>query len=285
MTTLTPPLKRHGGKSYLAARILELMPPHLHYCEPFCGGCAVLLARDPADERLWWPGTDSDGRQSRGVSELVNDRDGRLMTFWKVLQGEETFARFRRQVEAIPPSRPHWDEAHDHVYGADPVADAVAFYVDCRQSLAGRQASFTAITRNRTRRGMNGNASEWLSAVEGLPAVHARLRRVVVENQDALELIPREDTPATLFYLDPPYPHATRTAKKVYGDHEMTDDDHRRLLDLVRTVQGKVMLSTYPSQLYDDALAKWTRHTFDLPNNAAGGKTKGRETEVLWCNF
>jgi hypothetical protein len=29
----------------------------------------------------------------------------------------------------------------------------------------------------------------------------------------------------------------------------------------------------------------WTRHTFDLPKNAAGGKRKGLETEALWCNF
>jgi hypothetical protein len=36
---------------------------------------------------------------------------------------------------------------------------------------------------------------------------------------------------------------------------------------------------------YDGALSDWTRHTFDLPNNAAGGKKKGRETEVLWCSF
>ena len=40
---LTPPLKYHGGKTNLARRIVELMPPHLHYVEPFAGGLAVLL--------------------------------------------------------------------------------------------------------------------------------------------------------------------------------------------------------------------------------------------------
>jgi DNA adenine methylase len=65
----------------------------------------------------------------------------------------------------------------------------------------------------------------------------------------------------------------------------MSAADHRQLLDVLRSVRGKVMLSGYPSALYDAALAGWTRHTFDLPNNAAGGSKKGRETEVLWCNF
>jgi DNA adenine methylase len=90
---------------------------------------------------------------------------------------------------------------------------------------------------------------------------------------------------ATLFYLDPPYPHETRTAKSAYGRFEMSEADHRELLRVLLGVKGKVMLSGYPSPLYDTALAGWTRHTFDMPNHAAGGETKGRETEVLWCNF
>ena len=59
---------------------------------------------------------------------------------------------------------------------------------------------------------MNGNTSEWLSAIEGLPDVHRRLSRVLIENMNAIALIEREDTPATLFYCDPPYLHETRTA-------------------------------------------------------------------------
>ena len=39
------------------------------------------------------------------------------------------------------------------------------------------------------------------------------------------------------------------------------------------------------SELYDAMLEGWSRHTFDLPNNAAGGEEKRRMTEVVWCNF
>ena len=65
----------------------------------------------------------------------------------------------------------------------------------------------------------------------------------------------------------------------------MTEARHRELLDLLRSVKGKVILSGYPSALYDTALSFWNRHTLDLPNNASGGKKKDREIEVLWCNF
>jgi DNA adenine methylase len=256
------------------------MPPHLHFVEPFAGGLAVLLARDPDDPRLWLPG-------HKGVSEVVNDLDGRLVNFWRVIRDEEMFPRFRRQVEAVQLSRDEWEAAQAHEYSkGDPVADAVAFFICCRQSLAGRMKGFTSLTRTRLRRGRNGNISEWIGAVEGLPAVHARLwERVAVENMPAIDLIRREDGPGTLFYCDPPYLHQTRTARKVYGDFEMTEEGHRELLAVLRQCKGKVMLSGYPSELYDTTLADWTRHVLDVSNHASGAKKKGRETEVLWCNF
>jgi DNA adenine methylase len=278
---LTPPLKWHGGKKYLASKIVALMPPHLHYVEPFFGGGRVLFAREPEDSRFWVSSRSS----HRGVSELANDIDGRLMNFWRVLRNEDTFRRFQRAVEAIPLARQEWTDAHIYHPGTgDVVADAVAFFVDARQSRAANMKSYTSITRTRTRRGMNGNVSEWLSAVDGLPDIHARLRRVAIENRPAVEVIRREDGLDTLFYCDPPYLHETRTATTAYA-FEMTEAEHRELLGVLLICRGKVMLSGYPSQLYDKELAAWSLHTFDLPNNAAGGKEKGRETEVVWCNF
>jgi DNA adenine methylase len=278
MSLLDPPLKWHGGKHYLARKIVALMPPHLHYVEPYFGGGSVLLARDPDETGLWLA-------PHQGVSEVVNDINGRLINFWRVLKDPNAFERFRRAVEAIPLSRVEWETAHAHDYnGKDPVADAVAFFVDCRQSRSGLMKGFTPLTRSRTRRKMNGNVSEWLTAVDGLRDVHTRLRRVCIENMPALDLIRREDTLGTLFYCDPPYLHETRESTAAYA-HEMTEQDHRELLSVLRECKGKVMLSGYPSTLYDTALAGWSRHSFDLPNNAASGKQKGRETEVLWCNY
>jgi DNA adenine methylase len=275
---LTPPLKWHGGKHYLATRIMALMPRHLHYVEPYFGGGAVLLARDPDDQSLWLA-------PHKGVSEVANDLNGRLVNFWRVLQDEENFRRFVRMAQAIPLSRTEWEAAHSHVATRDDqVLDALGFFVDCRQSRSGLMKGFTPITRRRTRREMNGNVSEWLSAVDGLPDIHARLRRVLIENIPAIDLIQREDTPGTLLYCDPPYLHETRKAPTAY-EFEMTEADHEELLHVLCQCTGKVMLSGYPSELYDRRLAGWSRHTFDLPNNAAMGKEKRRETEVLWCNF
>ena len=279
MKDLTQPIKWHGGKFYVAKKILErdLVPRHLHYVEPYFGGGALLLTRDPNDERLWWP-------KHKGVSEVINDIHGELINFWRVLQDVETFERFRRRVEAIPLARDEWTKGHDHSPTGDPVDDAVAFFVDARQSRAGQMEGFTPLTRTRTRRHMNGNVSEWIGAVDGLAAVHARLRRVVIENMPAIQLIGREDTDSTFFYCDPPYLHETRRSPKAYK-HEMNQSDHLQLLEVLRNCRGKVMLSGYPSSVYDDGLPGWHRVEIELSNHAAGGETKRRETEVLWMNY
>jgi DNA adenine methylase len=166
----------------------------------------------------------------------------------------------------------------------DPVLRAETFNVRCRISLAGRMDCFAPLTQNHTRQGTNEQAGAWLTAVEGLPAVHARSRRVAILHHDGLDVIREQDGPRTLFYLDPPYLHETRSAADVY-DHEMPTEKHADLLDLVRQCEGKVMLSGYRSLLYDEVLYEWNRHEFELPNHAAGGKDKRRMTEVVWSNF
>lgn len=286
---ITQPLKWHGGKAYLAAKIIGLMPPRcktpnkpadddpgwLHYVEPYAGGLAVLLANDP-----------------EGISEVVNDTNGSLTNFWKVLKSDLQFAKFHRMAQTTPFAENEWKKTGEPVLhlSDDPEGDwraALAFFIRCRQSLAGRMKGFTGITKTRTRRGMNNEVSAWLTAIEGLPAVHERLKRVLILNDDALTVIRKHDGPRTLFYLDPPYLHETRATTGEYGEHEMTYKDHSDLLTLLMSIEGRFLLSGYRSSLYDHAAvgAGWRRRDFSVPNQAAGGKKKRRMTECVWTNY
>jgi DNA adenine methylase len=269
------PLKTHGGKHYLANQIVALMPPHTHYVEPYAGGLSVLFAKS-----------------GEGISEVVNDLNGDLMNFWRVLQDKKAFSEFKRRVQSVPFSEVEWQDTQKALADTDvpssrtgQVERAVQFFVLCRQSMSGRCKSFAPLTRSRTRRGMNEQAAAWLNAIDGLPAAHSRLQRVVILNRPALDVIRSQDGPDTLFYLDPPYVPDTRSAGKVFGEFDMTVEQHEELLAVIRSVQGKVMISGYACELYDSKLADWQRHEFDLPNNAASGVLKRRMTECLWANF
>ncbi len=270
-------LKYHGGQGRVAERIVKIAKraEHLHYVEPYFGGGAVLF-RKPFD----------------GISEVVNDLDKDLWNFWRTLQGGKTFEQFRRLAEATPVCQGQWEDAQvnfmetptDWEPFSDDVVRAWQFFIFCRQSLAGRMKSFTSITTSRTRRGMNEQASAWLTAVEGLPEVHARLKRVVILNMPALDLIRQQDGPDTLFNLDPPFLPETRSSREAYR-YEMTVEDHLQLLRRITKCEGKAMIAGYRSDLYDDHLGNWTRHDFDLPNDAAAGDAKRRMGYCLWCNF
>lgn len=263
------PLKWHGGKAYLAKWIISHMPCHLHYVEPYAGGLAVLLEKD-----------------SQGVSEVVNDLDGELSLFWKVLACPEMFSEFARIIQATPFSQELFNSSNAAADGDRDVDRAVKFFVRCRQSRQGLRKDFATLSKNRTRRNMNEQVSSWLTAVDGLADVHERLKRVVILNDDAIAVIKREDSLNTCFYIDPPYLHGTRVTTNDYSV-EMTADDHAHLLSTLSEIEGKFLLSGYPSAMYDEvAVAEgWHRVEREIDCKASGAKEKPKRTEVLWMNY
>ena len=203
-----------------------------------------------------------------------------------VLQDPVFFSDFRRYVEATPLCRAEFERAKRKADTNNTfVAEAIRFFVRNRQSRQGLGRDFCTPT-SRTRRGMNENVSAWLSAVDGLPEVHARLRRVEIRNQDACDLIRELDSPDTLLYVDPPYLHETRQSVGQYR-HEMSGKDHCRLLHTLSKIQGKFLLSGYPSHTYLQFAAKyrWWDREFQIDNKASGAKIKPIKTECVWANY
>src|SRR5262249_22576449 len=100
----------------------------------------------------------------------------------------------------------------------------------------------------------------------------------------AIEVIRERDAPDTLHYCDPPYLHETRTTHETYR-FEKTGEEHVELLGFLEVCRGTVVLSGYPSPLYDARLAGWERVTFDMPNHSGQGRSKERRTEVVWIKL
>lgn len=272
MTSL--PLKWHGGKQKLAQWILDLAPEHTHRVIPYAGGLGMLLQSDP-----------------EGVSEVINDLDGPLSNFWKTLRDPNAFQHLLRAAQATTVSSATWEDAKHALSlwapGDEPdPAAAWAMLVLVRQSRQGLRKSFCTLSKTRTRRGMNEQASSWLSAVEGLPEAHERLSRVVVLNKPALEVISSEDSPSTWFYLDPPYLHDTRATTDDY-DHEMSEEDHLELLHALANISGRFTLSGYESKLYNDAaeICGWRVVRREVKNHASGSSKKATKVECLWMNY
>ncbi|WP_338022014.1 DNA adenine methylase [Anaerobacillus isosaccharinicus] len=106
---------------------------------------------------------------------------------------------------------------------------------------------------------MNGPlpGKEGLRFPEKIAAVAERLIGVQIENQPAIELIKRYSRQNVLIYANPPYILSTRTTSSY--KHEMTEEDHEELLDVLEDHPGPVILSGYTHPLYDGKLKGWRR--------------------------
>lgn len=81
-----------------------------------------------------------------------------------------------------------------------------------------------------------------------------------------------------LVYCDPPYLAHTRTSARKYR-FDYTQQDHIELLTLLKSLPCPVILSGYPSSLYDDLLGQWNTLQLQVMNQG------GVRTEQLWYNF
>lgn len=262
--TLRPPVKWHGGKYYLCHRIIRQFSPHHTYAEPFGGAASVLLNKNPSPV------------------EVYNDLDQRITRLFRVLRDHGP--ELHRRLSLTPYSELEFDQAVNAV--GDEIELARRDFVRWRLSLGGRGDSFS-FTLHRVRRGMADVVSGYLSMIdEQLPPIVERLRKVEILCRPALDVIRGWDSPATLFYCDPPYLPSTRHegSTSVYGC-EMTEQDHRELAKVLRRCKSKVVLSGYPSPLYDELYGDWRTVKFDMPNHAAGGRSKARMQEMLWMNW
>ncbi|MDO3110052.1 DNA adenine methylase [Mycobacteroides abscessus] len=265
-----PPMAYFGGKTRLARRIADLLPQHGHYVEPFAGGLSVLLAKKPS------------------CMETVNDLDDRLMTFWRVLRDKPE--QLARACALTPHSRAEYSTARDaDVDSADSdVERARLIWVQIAQGRGGtllRQTGWRYyVNPSQNSTGMPGYLSAY---VDRMAAAAERLQRVSLESRPALEIIEKYGAhPKCCLYVDPPYLGDTRSTSGGGNGYRIdmpARAEHVELLRALTGCQASVVLSGYPSELYDEALRGWDRIEIPHMTGQSRGPNQGR-TEVIWSN-
>jgi DNA adenine methylase len=218
--------------------------------------------------------------------ETYNDLDGEVVNFFRMLRDRKDELLY--QIGMTPFSREEFLKAIETNGKGDHLTDleqARRFFIRARQVRTGL-AQTASIGRwanclNTSRAGMAGAVSRWLGSVEGLESLAARLLRVQIEHDTAENIIKRYDSPRTLFYCDPPYPHESRGDAKAYS-FEMTDQEHVQLSRVLHAVKGKVAVSGYQCDLMCDFYADWQMH-LDRPKKAMS--IKKERQEALWTNY
>jgi DNA adenine methylase len=255
-----PPVAYFGAKTTIAAQIAALLRPHAHYVEPFAGSLAVLLAKPPS--RM----------------ETVNDIDGDLMTFWRMLRDRPA------DLERACALTPHARAEHQAAYAPAPddLERARRVWVRLTQGRSGALRP-TGWRHYQDPAGPGPSMPGYLRAyVSRMHAAAERIAAVSLECRPALEVIEAYGRhPGVLIYADPPYLGSTRAGSRYR--YEMTSDtDHRALAGALGRCRAAVVLSGYDSRLYDGLYHGWHRHEIRAhTGNAADSKAR---VEVLWSN-
>lgn len=263
-----PVVRWHGGKYKLAAWIIAFFPKHDTYVEHFGGGASVML------------------NKPRSKAELYNDLDDVIVGLFRVLRDPAASARLVELLRLTPFSRSEFAAAYGP--SEDPIENARRTIV--RSFMGYGSDGTTGVYRTGFRCTVTSTkklpAKEWDTYPDALLTVIERLRGVVIESTDALKLMTRMDSPGTLHFCDPPYLPETRSQGNrrrgagfhVYS-HELSLEDHIRMLEILKSLAGMVVLCGYPSELYDESLVGWRR--VERGAYADGGRAR---TEVVWIN-
>ncbi|WP_288430671.1 DNA adenine methylase [uncultured Pantoea sp.] len=258
-----PVIRYHGGKFRLAPWIIDQMPEHVCYVEPFGGAASVLI------------------QKPRSYAEVYNDKDGEVVNLFRVLRDPVLNQKLQDACFLTPYSRDEFYSAHD--FNDEPVERARRMVVRACMGFGsaagiGGNSGF----RSDSKRKYATPAHLWESYPAHLSSIYQRLKGVIIENKDALTVMRTHDATTTLHYLDPPYMPETRVAGNRYYNHEMTEEGHTQLLAVAGTLSGMVMISGYDSEVYNDMLKGWNKSE-KSSRISAGRGTKVR-TECLWLN-
>lgn len=248
-------LKYPGAKWRIAEWIIEHMPAHKSYLEPYFGSGAVFF-RKPASR-----------------IETINDIDEDVVNLFRCIR--EDAGRLARLVACTPYSRQEYYSAFT-TETDDPYECARHFLLQCWQGHGFRTYCRSGWKNDIAGREYAYAVRYWNQLPEWIMQTVERLKEAQIECMPAIELIRRFNRPNVLIYADPPYLLSTRKMKKQYA-YEMNEADHVELLETLLKHTGPILLSGYDNDLYNYYLEGWDKH--QIETRAEKGLPR---VETLW---
>lgn len=207
------PLPYIGGKRRIAKRIIELIPEHTTYVEPFAGGAQVFF------------------HKPRSQVEVLNDIDDEIVNFLRVCQRHPL--ELARLLRWQPASRRFFEEHQQQ---------STTFLTDIE-----RAARFLYLQKNAwSARYKRQNFSYAVTHKANysparlprrLTEAAERLDHVQIEHVPYEAMLARYDRPTTFFYCDPPY-----VGVDLYH-HNFSDAQFAELADRLANITGRFLLS------------------------------------------
>lgn len=282
------PINWYGGKGGktqrpLLNRILDLIDSSeaKRFVDVF-GGSGIVSINTNIEERVF------------------NDKNLYLTQFFRILKDENLRNMFQEKITLTLYSEIEFKEARKRFTEQKPlrkeseqpsIDEIVDFYVATMQSrdaTGSLNVNQTWKCKGENRRGMAMAVSSWLRNIdENLPDVVEKLRELEVTNQDVFDCLARWDNQKAIFYLDPTYDHNTRKSKKAYGNLELNEEEHKKIVEKLLVIKGQAIVSGYDSDIYNKLVDYgWNKEEVYLKTSTTvNGNNNGKRKEVLWYNI
>lgn len=209
-----------GGKSELAPWIVDHLPEHECYVEPFGGSASVLLAKP------------------RSTVEVLNDLDEDIVQFFRTVRDRPD--DLREFVNNIPYSRSLFEEWADHYYNGYRPGDAVeraGQWVFLRYAAFGGKYGRKTGFKRASHLNSQPPSKIWAQVPDRVGLLRDRLSGVEIECDPATTVIDAYDSEDTLVYCDPPYPD---TSRDYYRENEVS---HQALEAALAGMAGEAVVS------------------------------------------
>lgn len=247
-----------GNKARHSEWIVQHIPEHTCYVEPF-GGAAGVLFNKP-----------------KSKVEVYNDLNGDIVHFFRVLR--ERPDELKKWLQRVPFARELHEKWATEFYNGercdDDIERAGRFFFLRYAQFGGKYYGDSGFATKKT-----GNpARPFARKTERLDTFADRLRHVTIENEPYLDILERYDGPNTVFYLDPPY-------QGTEYQYESEGFDHYELYQAVSRLEGRSLIS-YDSlpHWYGDGFQVATKDAgFAIDNVNCDGQKEA--TEYLMMNF
>lgn len=254
-----PPMSYYGGKQQMAKHILPLIPEHKTYVEPFLGGGAIFWLKEPSEV------------------EILNDTNKELINFYEVLQND--FVYLKQMIEVSLHSRSLHRDAwtvYNSPHMFDRIKRAWAVWVLSAQGFGGQLSSSWG--RDKKQNKTVKTVANKRNAFDVDYAI--RLQQVSLESRDAIKIIKTTDYADAFFYCDPPYYNSDMGHYDGY-----TIDDFETLLGALSKIEGKFLLSSYPSDILNKYTNEFKWHQKSFEKHVSVSNKGKRKIEVLTANF
>lgn len=230
--------------------ILPLFPEHKIYVEPFCGAGTLLFSQ-----------------RSHGKTEVLNDINSLVYTFFKVLKEDRN--ELIRRLECCPYSQQSYVEAVEickNKADKGEIEIAEAFFLNISMSFGGKLNNGWGTSKT------SSVLNSYTNKISKLRACSLRLMKAYISNEDAIKCIKRWDDKEAFFYCDPPY---IDTDCGHYSEY--THDQYRELISTLENIKGKAMVSGYENDVVPKS---WKRHKFPARSSIANTKEKKYDVRI-----